>query len=374
MIRSIDATSSTSTIKEETMEKQGNAYAQLYLRLLAKLGRTDTIQQVLVLVTDMLKDHDERIELFKHVPAPQEPGGEAAEASHAWPWAPLIKLLDVTDDFVQLKAAHILTLLLLSPSKSSATKPPQHAIERLLDFLSLLINTGGASGAAALHPSRAGNGVLAPPSATTGYAEGNGADVAIQLLQALLRDGALRQQVWSRDVERLGEVPSASASASASDDDGGGAPHQTPGIISGLTSILRATLVGSGEKSGSATPGSTSSSSISAQTTYQVIFSLWLLTFAKDIASALNVKFTGTISLLVDVARGANKEKVVRITLATLRNLLSKAEGENAKAMLGAKGLDLVAALKGRQWGDEEIKEDLDAIGEVLAEKQKGMR
>lgn len=61
----------------------GDKYAQLYTRLLAKLTRTDTLQQILVLIGDMLDGHDERAALFLNA--------KAVDQGNAWPWQPLVK-------------------------------------------------------------------------------------------------------------------------------------------------------------------------------------------------------------------------------------------------------------------------------------------
>lgn len=291
--------------------------------------------------------------------------------------------MDVKDDFSQLKAAQFLTLLLVSDAH---TEPPAEVLPRLLSFLSSLVNSGVPQASpAAMAP---GSGVLAPPQAQGGFAEGNGADVAIQLLEALLRNNKYRKLVWNDEIRKMGET--------AKDDGENGGDEMT--IIVGLRSILRASATpASRAASGTSTPNtgaaSVSSSSSTAATlvagvptrgptsmgggvgvqmVYQVVFCIWLLSFDDAIAAQLNTKF-GLVALLADVARNAIKEKVVRVIAATLRNLVEKAPSANAPALLGSRGLALMDSLAARKWSDEEIPEDVEAVRAVLAEKLKGM-
>lgn len=183
----------------------------------------------------------------------------------------------------------------------------------------------------------------------------------------------------------------------------GDTDSSSPGVVRGLVYILQNALVapkgsgsgsgsgggssrnGEGENdsnegeesngnSGSSTPRRRATKPVTFQTQYQVIFCLWLLSFDTQIASQLNRKFS-VIPLLVDLARSAVKEKVIRVSVATLRNLLENAKGssENAVAMLGSKLLPLVENFKERKWSDDDIVEDLEYIHGELTEKLKGM-
>ncbi|CAO1633023.1 unnamed protein product [Parajaminaea phylloscopi] len=369
MIRSIE---SQSDDPDSILRQHGKEYALLYLRLLTKLSRTDTLQQVLVLVTDMLHNHDDRIKLFFDAAA------DVRDASkQQWPWAPLTKLLDVADDFVQLKAAHLLTLLLVAPTNSAATvstTAPHNVLSRLLVFLRSLVNSRA-------DPSP-GAGALRQNKSPDDYADGNGADIAIQLLESLLRTQQFRSRVWQDDVAQQ------SRHSSEGDD---GEPSQRAGIIRGLVYILQNALVapqGSSPR-GDSSPASSSSQSqsqsqsqpstpsrgsspVTAQMQYQVIFCFWLLSFDNDIAAELNRKL-GVVPVLVDIARSAVKEKVVRITVAALRNLLAKAPEANAPVMLGSKLLPLVELLADRKWSDDEVVEDIEYLRGELSEKLQGM-
>lgn len=385
MIRSIESQTDN---PDEILQRRGKEYALLYLRLLTKLSRTDTLQQVLVLVTDMLQDREDRIKLFF------DAATNVRDASkQQWPWAPLTKLLDVADDFVQLKAAHLLTLLLVAPSNSTAifsTKAPDSVLFRLLVFLRSIVN------ARPYRPPGVGAGPLRQSKPPDNYAEGNGVDISIQLLESLLRTQKFRSRVWYDDIAQ--QQPHSRTDGSDSDDDA----SQRAGIICGLMYILQNALVApqgtsprresSLSKQKQHEPSSSSSTTsavtfslssnpnsqsqgtnpVSAQMQYQVIFCFWLLSFNANIAADLNRKLN-IVPVLVDIARSAVKEKVVRITVATLRNLLERAPEANAPAMLGSKLLPLVEILADRKFSDDEVIDDISFLHTELAERLKGM-
>lgn len=85
MIRSLDGKDDeeVSTILSKDNAALGDKYAHLYIRLLNKLTRTDTLQQILVLMGNLLKNHDERVESFLNV--------KSADNKSAWPWQPLVQ-------------------------------------------------------------------------------------------------------------------------------------------------------------------------------------------------------------------------------------------------------------------------------------------
>ncbi|KAJ3526602.1 hypothetical protein NM688_g8243 [Phlebia brevispora] len=134
-------------------------------------------------------------------------------------------------------------------------------------------------------------------------------DIAVQCLEAILPRSECRKAVWG-----------------------------SPSIISGFVEILRHN------------PG--------PQMCYQIGFCFWLLTFEQEIAEQLNKKYD-IIPLLTDVAKAAVKEKVIRVIIATFRNLVSKAPSQNLPAMLVAQLLPFVKNLSTRKWTDEDIIEDV---------------
>ncbi|KAI0665077.1 ATPase V1 complex subunit H [Cubamyces menziesii] len=260
---------------ETLLTSDGPTYAALYLRLLKKLQRVDTQSCILVLIADALTDHEERIPWFTN----------ASQSDPELPYGPLLRILDSQDDFVQLKATQILTVLL--SSEKSPIQPQQ--LHPFLNTLALLV----------VNPSP------------------HKRDIAVQCLEAILSRPECRRAVW----------------ANAS-------------LVGGLVDILRH----------NPTP----------QMSYQVGFCLWLLTFEQEVAEQIQKRFD-IIPLLVDVAQGAAKEKVIRVIVATFRNLVSKAPQANLPAMLVAQLLPFAKNLSGRKWTDEDIVEDIQFLRDELS-------
>ncbi|KIK63759.1 hypothetical protein GYMLUDRAFT_450965 [Collybiopsis luxurians FD-317 M1] len=273
LMKKIDRQSKAKT--EALLLNDGPTYALLYLRLLKKLQRLDTMQYILILIADALADHDERIPLF----------ARAAESDPELPYGPLTRALDMQDEFMQLKAAQILTVLLCAEPRPLS--PSQ--LHQFLGTLATMVQSSSS----------------------------NKHDVGVQCLEALLARPECRQAVWAN-----------------------------PGIIAGLVEILK-------HKQG-------------PQMCYQVAFCFWLLTFEQNIAEAINKKFD-IIPLLTDVAQNAVKEKVIRVIVATFRNLVSKAPSANLPAMLVAQLLPYAKNLCGRKWTDEDIVEDVQYLRDELS-------
>lgn len=201
------------------------------------------------------------------------------------------RLLEAHDDFCQLKAAQFLTLFLVYPAPSSSDVP-DFVLGRLLSFISALIQSAG--GNTSNGAPRIGGTTLAPPSAQAGFAEGNGADVGIQLLQALLRSRHYRLLVWEDEVHKQGDLK----------EDQSQTEGDRTAILTGLRTILQTSLVprasSSAGNSGTSTPNpsgqapqssgaTTPAGGVGVQMIYQVVFCLWLLSFDEEIASQLNV-------------------------------------------------------------------------------------
>lgn len=108
------------------------------------------------------------------------------------------------------------------------------------------------------------------------------------------------------------------------------------------------------------------------QVYYQTVFCLWLLTFMN---THEDTSVVDTVSQaleeaavprrLTNVLREVSAEKVVRISLATLRNIL-KMSVTLRKEMVGAGLVGALHSLCFRRWNDEDIREDLGVLAEAL--------
>lgn len=112
------------------------------------------------------------------------------------------------------------------------------------------------------------------------------------------------------------------------------------------------------------------SGKIGFQIRYQLIFCLWCLTFNANIVE--RVSKMNIIPTLVDILSESGREKVVRIILATFRNMLEKPEEkeilqENALAMVRAKVPKQLELIEGRKIDDQDLLDDLKWLDEKLA-------
>ncbi|KEP50199.1 V-type proton ATPase subunit H [Rhizoctonia solani 123E] len=101
------------------------------------------------------------------------------------------------------------------------------------------------------------------------------------------------------------------------------------------------------------------------QTAYLAGYAIWLLSFDQAVAEGINSDFD-VIPVLVGIAQGAGKEKIIRVIIATFKNLASKAPSANLPSMLVAKLLPFCKNLATRKWTDEEILEDITFLRDLL--------
>lgn len=109
------------------------------------------------------------------------------------------------------------------------------------------------------------------------------------------------------------------------------------------------------------------------QVYYQTAFCLWLLSFVSQ--QDINPDVTECVSnaleeaavprRLTHVLREVWAEKVVRISLATLRNIL-KMSVTLRKEMVGAGLVNALQSLCFRRWNDEDIRDDLGVLADAL--------
>jgi len=108
-------------------------------------------------------------------------------------------------------------------------------------------------------------------------------------------------------------------------------------------------------------------SNLGFQLQYQLIFSIWMLSFQVEVAAKIGEN--NVIPVLADILRNSQKEKVTRIIIATFRNLLEKPEECKMAcvSLIQSKLLPIFNVLSSKAWGDEDIKEDIEYITEKLS-------
>lgn len=115
---------------------------------------------------------------------------------------------------------------------------------------------------------------------------------------------------------------------------------------------------------------SLSSTSSKDQMQYQVIHCIWLLTFNEQIAARIQNNHM-VIPVLADILNSSEKEKVKRIIVATLRNLLEKTNSPetvktNCLCMLQSKVKKLLEIMQQVQTDDPEIIDDVEFLDKKL--------
>ncbi|CAL0330752.1 unnamed protein product [Lupinus luteus] len=105
----------------------------------------------------------------------------------------------------------------------------------------------------------------------------------------------------------------------------------------------------------------------SIQLLYETCLCIWLLSYYEPAIEYLAT--SRALPRLIDVVKSSTKEKVVRVVVLTLKNLLSK-------GTLGAQMVDfqlpqVVQSLKAQAWSDEDLLEALNSLEEGLKDNIK---
>eukprot|EP01125_Pyxidicula_operculata_P008859 TRINITY_DN2933_c0_g1_i1.p1 TRINITY_DN2933_c0_g1~~TRINITY_DN2933_c0_g1_i1.p1 ORF type:complete len:516 (-),score=136.75 TRINITY_DN2933_c0_g1_i1:55-1557(-) len=100
----------------------------------------------------------------------------------------------------------------------------------------------------------------------------------------------------------------------------------------------------------------------SFQRLYESVYLLWLLSFNKQVREHMTEP--QLVCNLCYLLKRVKKDKVIRISLATLRNILSI--GKNNELMISYGLLKTVEILQSQKFGDDDIEEDLKEIDTIL--------
>eukprot|EP01135_Chromosphaera_perkinsii_P004759 Nk52_evm31s295 gene=Nk52_evmTU31s295 len=105
---------------------------------------------------------------------------------------------------------------------------------------------------------------------------------------------------------------------------------------------------------------------VNFQVQYQVLFCLWLFSFNKNVVA--NLHKHPVIQAVAKVLKFSSREKVIRVSLALLRNILEKSADNkiNAGAMVNAKVHIIIRSISGKKWVDEDIVSDIEFLEERM--------
>ncbi|KAG5593798.1 hypothetical protein H5410_035030 [Solanum commersonii] len=105
----------------------------------------------------------------------------------------------------------------------------------------------------------------------------------------------------------------------------------------------------------------------SIQLLYETCLCVWLLSYYEPAIEYLAT--SRALPRLIEVVKGSTKEKVVRVVILTLRNLLSK--GTFSAHMVDLGVLQIVQSLKAQAWSDEDLLDALNQLEQGLKENIK---
>ncbi|XP_022853849.1 V-type proton ATPase subunit H-like [Olea europaea var. sylvestris] len=105
----------------------------------------------------------------------------------------------------------------------------------------------------------------------------------------------------------------------------------------------------------------------SIQLLYETCLCVWLLSYYEPAIEYLGT--SRSLPRLIEVVKGSTKEKVVRVVVLTLRNLLQK--GTYGALMIDLGLPQLVQSLKAQAWSDEDLLEALTQLEEGLKDNIK---
>jgi len=98
------------------------------------------------------------------------------------------------------------------------------------------------------------------------------------------------------------------------------------------------------------------------QIMYQLVYCFWLLSYNAKVAGQMNE--TQVVPTLIELLKTVATDKVIRVVVATLRNLVTVSPNHEPMLECGImKPLDILLT---RTWGDEDIEEDLKYLSETL--------
>ena len=99
---------------------------------------------------------------------------------------------------------------------------------------------------------------------------------------------------------------------------------------------------------------------VNAQLLYSVGFLFWLLSYSPQHAEQLME--VGAIKRVVTFLKTQSMEKVIRISVATLRNLISHADPAINEALIGLSLLPILDTLNKRKFKDQDINPDMEEV------------
>jgi V-type H+-transporting ATPase subunit H len=300
--------------RAKMLAEAGPSYVSALLSVLRNVTKDETVQYVLALIEDMLENDSANAELFHMLP-PVSPVGSPGSARQSSlialdPYSILLRLLQRNDWFTEEKSAQILVTVLSSrPDKSELGKSFAEGgglREPVARTITTFLEWLLSQLRRPSHPSRA-------------------TPTVVHCLAVLLREPPVRQLF-----------------------------HRSNGVTL-LSPLL--------------SPPPLGATSMSIQLQYESILCAWELSFYGPAAEAL-AGMEGVVAGLIHVVRLAQKEKLVRAALLTLKNLLNVNDNAALDYAVVEKGLGKAVSIRQEQnWDDDDVPALLDWMAGHLEER-----
>jgi V-type H+-transporting ATPase subunit H len=262
-------------VRAGLIDKAGETYAELFLDLLVKINKEETLQYLLTLIDNLLREKPESVNLFFKLSA----------KNPSYPFQPFMSLLNRSnlDWYTNSRASSVIATLMSSglPVSDENVNFACHWLREQLR-----------------------------------KSEEKDICNSLSALQKLLTNDNFRKPFAKEEGLNL------------------------------LGTLLKSKM------------GSTKA----IQICYQVVFCLWLLSYNREVAEQMNQAHI--IPSLAEVLKLVSNDKVVRMTIATLRNLLNIST--NNEQMIDANIMKPLLTLSQKNWADPDIVEDLEMIKEGL--------
>ncbi|CAO1362956.1 unnamed protein product [Diamesa hyperborea] len=351
-VSALDSDKKTQYLKDNSYQS-----AKTFLNLLSHVSKDTTIQYLLVMIDDLLGEDHRRVEIFLDYAAKRK---ESI-------WGPFLSLLNRSDGFIVNMSSRILAKLACWGQEQMPKADLHFYLQWLKDQLTVNAKNYIKEMEELLkHRTKDQHG--------THHHHG----IHLNIFTHHHHKEHPQQPAQPSTVEKYREVSSAIDDPSNS---GVGASSGPPmRIVSNeyiqsvgrcLQMMLRVDDYRFAFVSvdGISTLISILSSRVNFQVQYQLVFCLWVLTFNPLLAEKMN-KFN-VIPILADILSDCAKEKVTRIILAVLRNLIEKPEDaqvskEHCIAMVQCKVLKQLSILEQRRFDDEDITGDVEFLTEKL--------
>ncbi|KAI9719007.1 MAG: H(+)-transporting V1 sector ATPase subunit H [Chrysothrix sp. TS-e1954] len=310
--------------RQNTIEEDLNGFCKLFLGgedshsifQQASAGkRQDILQYLLVLIGDLIDDI---------------PSFATTLAQHPDPYKPILPLLKQSsnpEEPIPLLTSSVLSHL-ISHALATSRKTPSHIDETLPQLYSFL------SGLAQNSDSKI-------------------QDIAVQEYSALLRTKRSRELFWKQREHTLNPLIDVLRAAVGTSKD------TDSTLFSGGSSIRSKPL------------DTTLSGGVSIQSLYHVLLVVWQLSFEGGLIGKDLDEEHDIIPLYIQLLRISPKEKVARLLLSTIYNLLSTNRNTLLPAAVQARLPALLNNVKGRHLTDPDLLEDLENLKNMLEEYSK---